>query len=107
MVTDGNWTYCRDYFIVYKNIVSLCFTSETNAILYANFNLVIIITPLSEECTENSAASRGQAGNTSEESLMDLSSTCLRTRDSITSHLYCPGRTTLPDLPGFQKRPEL
>ena len=107
MVTDGNWTYCSDYFIVDKNIVSLSFTSETNTILYANCNLVIIITPLSEECTENSAASRGQAGNTSEESLMDLLSPCLWARDSITSHLYCPGRTTLPDLPGFQKRPEL
>ena len=33
---DGNWTYSDDYFIMYKNIESLCQTHETNIILYVN-----------------------------------------------------------------------
>lgn len=30
MVTDGNYSYCGDYFALYTNIESLCCTPETN-----------------------------------------------------------------------------
>lgn len=33
MVTDGNCTYCGEYFIMYTNVKSLCYTPETNLIL--------------------------------------------------------------------------
>ena len=38
MVMDGNWTYCGDYFIIYKNIESLCCTPETSITLYVKYN---------------------------------------------------------------------
>ena len=31
-----NYTYCGDHFALYTNIKSLCFTSATDAMLYAN-----------------------------------------------------------------------
>ena len=37
---DGNWTYCGDYFIMCKNIESLCGTPETNTVLYVKYNLI-------------------------------------------------------------------
>ena len=40
MVTDVNWTYCGDHFIMYKNIKSLYCTPETNIILYVKYNLI-------------------------------------------------------------------
>ena len=36
MVTDGNYTYQGEHFIIYINVKSLCCTPETNIILYAN-----------------------------------------------------------------------
>ena len=33
MVTDGNYTYHGDYFVIYKNIESLCCAPGTNIIL--------------------------------------------------------------------------
>ena len=38
MVTDGNWSYYSNHFIIYKNIDSLCYTLESNKILYVNYN---------------------------------------------------------------------
>ena len=38
MVTDGNWSYYSNHFIIYKNIESLCYTLESNKILYVNCN---------------------------------------------------------------------
>ena len=37
MLTDGNCTYSDYYFIMYKNIESLCQTHETNIILYVKW----------------------------------------------------------------------
>ena len=33
LVTDGNWTYHGDHFVMYKNIELLCCTPETSMIL--------------------------------------------------------------------------
>ena len=40
MVTTGNKTYHGDYFIMYKNINSLCGTPETNIIMYVNYTSI-------------------------------------------------------------------
>ena len=34
------WSYCGDHFIMYKNTEALCCTSETNIILYVNYNSI-------------------------------------------------------------------
>lgn len=33
MVTDGNYTYCDELFIIYINDLSLCFITKTNTVL--------------------------------------------------------------------------
>lgn len=40
IVTDGNWTYCGDHFVMYTNIKSLSCTPEINAILHANYSSI-------------------------------------------------------------------
>ena len=37
---DGNWSYCSDHFIMYKNIESLCCIPETKIILYVDYNSI-------------------------------------------------------------------
>lgn len=37
MLTDGNWTYPGDHFIMYTNVESLSCTPETNIILCVNY----------------------------------------------------------------------
>ena len=37
MVTDGKQTYCSDHCVMYANIKSSCWTSETNIMLYVNY----------------------------------------------------------------------
>ena len=34
---DVNWTYESDYFAIYTNIRSLCYTPETNIMLYQSY----------------------------------------------------------------------
>ena len=36
---DGNWTDCGDYFIMHKNIESLCSIPETNIMPHVKYNL--------------------------------------------------------------------
>ena len=43
IVTNGNWTQCGNYFIMYKNIKPLCCTYETNITLYVKHNLVLLM----------------------------------------------------------------
>ena len=38
MVTNGNWIYYGDHFVMYKNIESVCCTPETNITLCVNYN---------------------------------------------------------------------
>ena len=40
MMTDGNWTSRGDYFVIYKNIESLCCIPETIIILQVNYTLI-------------------------------------------------------------------
>ena len=37
MVTEGYLIYGDDQFVMYINVESLCFTPETNIILYVNY----------------------------------------------------------------------
>ena len=39
-MTDGNWTSRGDYFVIYKNIESLCCIPETIIILQVNYTLI-------------------------------------------------------------------
>ena len=39
-MTDVNWTYYGDYFAIYTNIKSSCYTTETDMMLYVNYTLV-------------------------------------------------------------------
>ena len=40
MVTDGNYTYYGKHFVMYITAKILCCTTETNAILYANYTSI-------------------------------------------------------------------
>ena len=40
MVTEGNYTYCSEHFVMYAIVESLCCTSETNIILYGTYTSI-------------------------------------------------------------------
>ena len=40
MVTDGNYTYYGEHFIMYVNVESLYYTPETNVILHNNYSSI-------------------------------------------------------------------
>ena len=40
MVIYSNYIYCHDNFAIYTNIESLCYTSETNTMLFVNCILI-------------------------------------------------------------------
>ena len=40
MEMDESWFYFGDHFIIHKTIESLCYTLETNIILYVNYNSI-------------------------------------------------------------------
>jgi len=40
MVTDGDYTYSSEHWVVYRIVKSVCCTPETNIILYVNYTSV-------------------------------------------------------------------
>ena len=40
MVTDGSCTYRGEHLVTYKNVESVCCTSETNIILYVSYSFL-------------------------------------------------------------------
>ena len=47
MMTDGNYTYCGDHFVMFIIVKSLCCTPDTNIILHVNYTSMekIILCP--------------------------------------------------------------
>lgn len=41
MVTEGNYTYCDEHFIMFIIVDSLCCTPETNILLYVNYTSLL------------------------------------------------------------------
>ena len=40
MMIDVNWTYCGNHFTIYTNIELLCYTPETNIMLYGSYTSI-------------------------------------------------------------------